>query len=74
MTDPLPRTVLLVPPDILCELAHELTVRECVERAIPLDVETEDDVAYTDEAQTVFIAIYDILYAVLSKPCAEVHP
>ncbi len=60
--------------DVLCELAHALTVRECAVRQIPLDAYdgTEDETNYTEEARPVFDAIYDIVSDVLDPYREEV--
>lgn len=50
----------------VCELAHELTVRECTQKGITVDAEKENEVTeYTEEAQKVFDEIYDIISEVL---------
>lgn len=72
-TERVPDRRLPIGNDILCELAHELTVRECALRQIPLDIEGEDETNYTDDAQTVFDVIYDIVARVLGSD-AEVQP
>lgn len=64
----------LVGTDVLCELAHALTVRECTIRAIPVDEDREDEVGYTDAAYLVFQSIYDIASSVLERRGAEVAP
>lgn len=65
----------LISPDVLCELAHELTVRECRIRGVTVDARIADDhdgeTLYTDEAQSVFEAIYDIVSAVLDPYCEK---
>ena len=61
--------------DVLCELAHELTMRECGVRGITVDVQVdgnEDETRYTEDAQDVFNAIYDLVCGVLEPYCEEV--
>lgn len=60
--------------DVLCELAHELTVRECALGGIILDVEHDDETVYSDDAQAIFDAIYDIVSRVLEGDSREVAP
>lgn len=68
-----PAQSLNVTSDICCELAHELTVRECAARDLTLDAEpSDDDVRYTEDAQDVFNAIYDIVTGVLQSSGKEV--
>jgi len=64
----------LVTTDILCELAHELTVRECRLRLIPIDTERDDETVYTDRAQLIFDNIFEIVSRVLERSCEEVAP
>lgn len=59
--------------DVLCELAHELAVRECAVRRIEMDVQDEDETRYSPDAQLVFDAIYDIVTEVLES-YSEVQP
>lgn len=73
MTAPI-TTRWIVPPDVLCELAHELTVRECAYRGFVLDDDGDDETLYTAEAQSVFDCIYDIAARVLERRNAEVQP
>lgn len=60
--------------DVLCELVHALTVRECAFREIPVDAhnETDEETNYAEEARPVFDAIYDIVSDVLEPYRAEV--
>ena len=58
--------------DVICELAHELTMRECAFRQIPLDIESDDETNYSDDAQLVFDDIYDIISRVLPSNAHEV--
>jgi hypothetical protein len=60
--------------DVLCELAHELTARECAFRGIVLDVEHEDETLYSDEARQIFDSIHDIVARVLEGDDREVRP
>lgn len=63
----------LLSNDVLCELAHAVTVRECGIRGVILDAENPDDdeTRYTDEAQEIFEAIHDIASTVLEPYCAK---
>lgn len=65
-----------VPTDVLCELAHALTVRECGSKQIPIDAldEDGDETIYTQDAQLVFDAIYEIVSDVLEPYREEVMP
>jgi hypothetical protein len=63
-----------IPNDVTCELAHELTVRECLFKQIPLDVEGDEETIYSDAAQLVFDQIYDIISRVLHGYVEEVAP
>lgn len=71
-----PKPVSLpVSTDICCELAHKLTLRECGVRGLPLDADfdtDDDEVHYTDDAQQVFNAIFDIVSNVLQAANKEV--
>jgi hypothetical protein len=58
--------------DIVCELAHELTVRECAFKQTPLDKENDDETIYSDDAQLIFDGIYDIISCVLDSHDSEV--
>lgn len=70
---PAPASRRAVPTnDVLCELAHELTVRECALGGIIVDVEHDDETVYSDEAQAIFDGIYDIVSRVLETDGAEV--
>ena len=62
----------LVGADVLCELAHELTVRECTNRQIPVDQEGDDETVYSADAYLIFQSIYDIVSSVLERRCPEV--
>ena len=62
---------LTITNDILCELAHELTVRECLGRDLRLDVASEDEVAYTAAARIIFDQIYDIVAGLLDPSSEE---
>jgi hypothetical protein len=59
--------------DILCELAHELTIRECSQRQIPVDTVCDDETIYSPDAQPIFDSLYDIVSRVL-EPVGEVQP
>lgn len=65
-----------LPNDVCCELAHALTVRECGIRRITVDApdEGDDETRYTEEAQDVFNALYDLVCGVLEPYCEEVAP
>lgn len=67
-------TKWIVPPDVLCELAHALTARECAYRGLILEDYIDDETVYTAEAQCVFDGIYDIAARVLERQDAEVQP
>ena len=58
--------------DVICELAHELTIRECAFKQISLDVEGDDETIYSDDAQLVFDDIHDIISRVLPSKASEV--
>lgn len=60
--------------DVLCELVHELTARECAFRGIVLDVEHEDETLYSDEAQPIFESIHDIVARVLEGDSHGARP
>ncbi len=61
--------------DVLCELAHNLTVRECRIRDVTVDASEADDQdgesRYTDEAEGLFNTMYDIAWTVLEPYCAK---
>lgn len=59
--------------DVLCELAHNVTVRECRIRGLALDPDdaTDDETHYTDEAQEVFDAVFNIASTVLEPYCEK---
>lgn len=66
-----------LPNDVCCEIAHALTVRECRLRGITVDAEAtsdDDETRYTEEAQDIFIALYDLVCGVLEPYCEEVAP
>lgn len=63
---------LPIPNDVLCELTHELTVRECAFKRIPLDQDVDEEIIYSSDAQIIFDAIYDIVSRVLERD-AEVQ-
>lgn len=71
-----PRASRPVPEDVLCELAHALTVRECGFRHITVDAQdaTGDETVYSDDAQRIFDAIYSLVWDVLEPYCEEVMP
>jgi len=73
LAEPMPRRAVPT-TDILCELAHELTVRECALGGIILDVEQDDETRYSDEAQAIFDGIHDIVSRVLEGDGQEVAP
>lgn len=60
--------------DVLCELAHELTVRECRFKQIPLDADDDGETVYSRDAQLVFDSIYEIVPGVLECNAKEVQP
>ena len=47
----------------VCELGHELTRRECIQKSMKCDVQDEDGEGthYSDGAQIIFDQIYDII-------------
>ncbi len=61
-----------IPNDVLCELAHALTVRECAFKQIPVDQENDDETNYSDDAQVIFDDIYEIVSRVLDIHGSEV--
>jgi|GEM_PF-3250169 len=76
VSPPRPSDKSPLPNDVCCELAHALTVRECGIRGITVDAldTCDDETRYTDEAQDVFIALYDLVCGVLEPYCEEVAP
>lgn len=66
---------LAITNDVLCELAHNLTVRECRIRDVTVDASEADDhdgeSRYTDEAEGIFNTMYDIAWTVLEPYCAK---
>jgi hypothetical protein len=81
MTDTLPPTLppsrdrTVFPNYVRCELAHDLTVRECLFRGVTLDAydssDDPDELHYSDEAQRIFDAIYDVISEVLEPYCEK---
>jgi hypothetical protein len=74
---PSSRPTAPVPNDVCCELAHALTVRECAIRGITVDAQAtsdDDENRYTEEAQDIFMALYDLVCGVLEPYCEEVAP
>lgn len=71
---PTPRSPA-VTNDVLCELAHNLTVRECRIRDVTVDASEADDhdgeSRYTDEAEGIFNTMYDIALTVLEPYCEK---
>jgi hypothetical protein len=61
--------------DVLCELAHNLTVRECRIRDVTVDASEADDhdgeSRYTDEAEGIFNTMYDMALTVLEPYCEK---
>lgn len=61
--------------DVLCELAHNLTVRECRIRDVTVDASETDDhdgeTRYTDEAEGIFDALHGIAWSVLEPYCEK---
>lgn len=61
-----------ITPDMVCELAHTLTLRECNHRNITIDDMPEDydpehdDLQYTPEAQEVFDYYYKTITETLN--------
>lgn len=49
----------------VCELAHELTKRECKLRKIKFEEGKGDNVSYTKKAQVIFNEIYDLITNIL---------
>lgn len=76
VTPPRPPGKSPLPNDVCCELAHELTLRECGITGISVDAQDagDDETRYTEEAQDVFIALYDLVCGVLEPYCEEVAP
>lgn len=50
----------------VCELAHELTRRECKYKKIKFETGKGDNVAYTPKAQKIFNAIYKLIEEILN--------
>lgn len=49
----------------ICELAHEITRRECKVRKIKFEEGKGDEVAYTKKAQVIFNQVYDLITNIL---------
>lgn len=76
VTPPRPSDKSPLPNDVCCELAHALTERECSIRGITVDAQaaSDDETRYSEEAQDIFIALYDLICGVLEPYCEEVAP
>lgn len=57
-----------VPADMICELCHELTARECKLKKITLDKphKTGEECQYTTKAQRIFDYYYDLVTTILN--------
>ena len=61
-----------------CEIAHELTEKECEIRGIDMEQEEDEETRYTEEAQDIFNNEYDrqmtLLYDFVNEIMKITHP